>query len=620
MNHNNSQEFIFGLDIGTRTVIGVVGYQKGNKFSVVAVEQQEHRSRAMIDGQIHDVMKVVEVVQSVKKNLEKKVGFTLQKVGIAAAGRVLRTVEVHAEQFLEKDTIIEASHIHSLELQGIRTAYERLQTQLQSTHPDYFCVGYSVTRYYLNQYMMANLEGHKGNHISMDLIATFLPQIVIDSLYTVVKKAGLEVMYLTLEPIAAIEVVIPKEIQLLNLALVDIGAGTSDIAITKEGSIAAYGMIPVAGDEITEQILHQYLTDFETAENMKLDIESKAQISFKDILSMSHTIAKETLLETIRSTVDKIALEIANKILDLNGGKVPNAVFCVGGGSQVTGLIDGIAKHLGLPLERVVIRGLEVAAKRIEFSSLAAGPEMITPLGICMTSIIQRGNSFIEIIFNGESLSLFNTHSLAVIDAATYKGFDHTNLIGRKGRDLEFDVNGQKRKIKGEAGRAAEIFLNGQAVSLHHPIDQGDILVIKPARHGRDANMSIKDIIDIEVLNSGKTIISKINDREVPLETKIQFGDEIFLTFAEEGKQFLDKEEGESGFYIRVNGNPLYLPEKSTGYLFVDIFNYIDIDLTRPQGRIILLLNGKQAAFTDPIHFGDEIKIDWESSETERNE
>lgn len=620
MNHNNSQEFIFGLDIGTRTVIGVVGYQKGNKFSVVAVERQEHRSRAMIDGQIHDVMKVVEVVQSVKKNLEKKVGFTLQKVGIAAAGRVLRTVEVHAEQFLEKDTIIEASHIHSLELQGIRTAYERLQTQLQSTHPDYFCVGYSVTRYYLNQYMMANLEGHKGNHISMDLIATFLPQIVIDSLYTVVKKAGLEVMYLTLEPIAAIEVVIPKEIQLLNLALVDIGAGTSDIAITKEGSIAAYGMIPVAGDEITEQILHQYLTDFETAENMKLDIESKAQISFKDILSMSHTIAKETLLETIRSTVDKIALEIANKILDLNGGKVPNAVFCVGGGSQVTGLIDGIAKHLGLPLERVVIRGLEVAAKRIEFSSLAAGPEMITPLGICMTSIIQRGNSFIEIIFNGESLSLFNTHSLAVIDAATYKGFDHTNLIGRKGRDLEFDVNGQKRKIKGEAGRAAEIFLNGQAVSLHHPIDQGDILVIKPARHGRDANMSIKDIIDIEVLNSGKTIISKINDREVPLETKIQFGDEIFLTFAEEGKQFLDKEEGESGFYIRVNGNPLYLPEKSTGYLFVDIFNYIDIDLTRPQGRIILLLNGKQAAFTDPIHFGDEIKIDWESSETERNE
>ena len=57
---------------------------------------------------------------------------------------------------------------------------------------------------------------------------------------------------------------------MLNIALVDVGAGTSDISITREGSIIAYGMIPYAGDELTELIVQQYLVDFQTAEKMKL--------------------------------------------------------------------------------------------------------------------------------------------------------------------------------------------------------------------------------------------------------------------------------------------------------------------------------------------------------------
>lgn len=56
---------------------------------------------------------------------------------------------------------------------------------------------------------------------------------------------------------------------MLNLALVDVGAGTSDICITKEGSVIAYGMIPIAGDELTMAIVDKYLVDFDTAEAIK---------------------------------------------------------------------------------------------------------------------------------------------------------------------------------------------------------------------------------------------------------------------------------------------------------------------------------------------------------------
>lgn len=89
-----------------------------------------------------------------------------------------------------------------------------------------------------------------------------------------VELAGLNVANMTLEPIAAIQVAIPEMYRMLNIALVDVGAGTSDISITKDGSIIAFGMIPMAGDALTETIARHCLVDFGTAEQIKKMRES----------------------------------------------------------------------------------------------------------------------------------------------------------------------------------------------------------------------------------------------------------------------------------------------------------------------------------------------------------
>ena len=93
---------------------------------------------------------------------------------------------------------------------------------------------------------------------------------MVDGLYAAVGQAGLSVANMTLEPIAAINVAIPENYRMLNIALVDVGAGTSDISITRDGSIIAYGMIPHAGDELTEVIVQHFLVDFNMAESIKL--------------------------------------------------------------------------------------------------------------------------------------------------------------------------------------------------------------------------------------------------------------------------------------------------------------------------------------------------------------
>ena len=116
------------------------------------------------------------------------------------------------------------------------------------------------------QAVLLDVSRSSPQHLEAAVVATFLPSEVVDSLYAVMQKAGLEVASMTLEPIAALNAAIPADLRLLNLALVDIGAGTSDIAVCRDGSVVGYTMATVAGDEITEALMRACLVDFPTAE------------------------------------------------------------------------------------------------------------------------------------------------------------------------------------------------------------------------------------------------------------------------------------------------------------------------------------------------------------------
>ena len=159
----NSKDIVFALDIGTRTVIGVVGIQEKDKFKVIASEIIEHKSRAMLDGQIHDIEGVAQIVREVKERLEKKLGMTLSEVAIAAAGRVLKTYEVHVERECDPTKEIDLELVSSLELEGIQRAQMMFDDERTSEEQtQFYCVGYSVKNYYLNDYVTSTLPGHKG--------------------------------------------------------------------------------------------------------------------------------------------------------------------------------------------------------------------------------------------------------------------------------------------------------------------------------------------------------------------------------------------------------------------------------------------------------------------------
>lgn len=494
-------DLVFALDIGTRTVVGIIGEYIDDKFYLQDYVSIPHTKRAMVDGQVEDIKQVAKIVSQVKTKLEENNGIALTKVSIAAAGRALKTKQVTMEFDISDREALTEDMVKSMEIETIQKA----QAELDSTNTGrtiFYCVGHSIISYKLDDYKIISLEGHKGDKVSIELVAAFLPNIVVEGLYSVMDLNGLEVTSLTLEPIAAMNVIVPPEIRLINIALIDIGAGTSDIAIAKNGSVVAYAMATTAGDEITEEIIRTYLVDFNTAEMIKQSCSNgDKEVEYRDILGNPHTVKAEEISEMLTPAVDTLAETICAAIKEANGAS-PSAVFLVGGGSLIEGLTELVAEKLGIDETRVAIGGGDFL-KNVDECGAKLGAEYVTPIGIAVTSMLNQGYDFSVITVNDSKVRVFDTKQLSVYEALTIAGYKSNEIMGRSGRSLSYTLNGVRKTIKGGAMTPAEVFVNERPASIMTKVTQGDRIRITPAMSGQNAVAKLSDVLGYERFNDG---------------------------------------------------------------------------------------------------------------------
>ncbi len=702
-------QLVFGLDIGTRSIVGTVGYKRDDgHFVVVAQCGKEHETRAMLDGQIHDIGKVGNTIREVKERLEFKLTKRLEKVCIAAAGRVLKTIQVHTDTEFGTDRIITEEDIYALNSKAIEEAYKSF-TADNDSDMKFYCVGSSVVRYYMNDYSISNLESHKAKKIGVDMIATFLPDDVVDGLYKAVESAGLSVASLTLEPIAAIELAIPEKFRLLNIALVDVGAGTSDISITKEGTITAFGMIPIAGDSLTEMIAQHCMVEFNVAENIKRDAGEMEVVTYEDIMGLPQQISAKEIEELLYPAVTKMTDDVADKILELNGGKSVGAVFVVGGGGKIPGYTQALAEKLGIAPERVAIRGKEVMQTIVfEDTEMEQNSLLVTPIGICL-DFYKENHNFIFVSFNDTSVKLYNNDKLTIMDVAVQADYPSADLFPKSGKQLTFTVNGKTRFVRGEMGEGAVIALNGEPANLYTRIKENDIVRVLESTAGAPGQMKLEKLPEfkstfnvfvngqkvtlpkfpsvngnvittsydiqegdsIEFLdyvtvdhirttmdiNVADDVVCMVNNKEADEDTKIYENFEVIWKLLENPQEdWLDDEDDSYNvimeeqnndtnneahkaevtsvdaepvddkaaseeekppvptepvtIYVMVNGSPVAMSGKPK-YVFVDVFNFINFDLSKPQGAIVTTVNGHDANYMEELHDKDIIEIYW---------
>lgn len=653
---------IFALDIGTRKIVGLVMTRDNEGYKIVAARSIEHTTRAMVDGQIHDIEAVAQTIKKIKDLLEEDLGVKLEKAAVAAAGRALQTCR--GEAIRERDQLVEITvdEVRAIEAEAVQQAQRSLAQAGNSSEDssNYFCVGYSIVRYLLEGQEIGSLVGQTGHSATVEVIATFLPRVVVDSLYSSLKRVGLNIYSLTLEPIAAISVAIPSSMRLLNLALVDIGAGTSDIAIVKGGNIFGYAMVPMGGDELTEAVASQYLLDFNQAEKIKRELGLTDIITFNDILNNHMEITAGEIKESLTPLVKEITAEIARHILELNQ-KSPDAVMCVGGGSLTPGLTAELADALGMPRTRIGIKTREtLEAIKGEFDFLN-GPQGVTSLGIAFNSFDHPPLPLMKVYVNGREVALWNAGKINMMQALLSSGITLTNIYGRPGMGKTIEINGYVKVFKGDMGTSPVIKCNGENASLEAIISEGDIITFEKGQDGIDAMVSYQDINPGSsgyVYVNGEKIqlvpVIKVNgqpytsDKPIPDRAKVECARMNLLVdiLSQAGVEDYRLKEKVYNYYlnekamilkwmmisVKVNGAPARLdqtinPGAKIEYSLLneqprckDIVSCSDMDIkvtvngapiTLAASKCTVFINGKPLSEDETIMNGARLEIDW---------
>ena len=619
---------VFSLDIGTRSIIGVVGEVVDGKLHVVAIEKENHGQRSMLDGQIENIGQVAQVAKRVIERLEKRTKIRLARVCVAAAGRALKseaaafTLELPAVQPITEDDI---SH---LEAGAVSESEQAIVGQSDDQNDQYYMVGYTVTGYRIDGYPMSSIRDHSGKVLEAEVVATFLPRGVVDSLYAVVGKVGLEVASLTLEPIAALNAAIPADIRLLNLVLVDIGAGTSDIAICRDGSVVGYTMATIAGDEITELLMRTLLVDFETGEQLKMSLNQDKNITYTDILGLPHDTTPEELQEIVAPSVTNLAEEIAQRVLDLNG-RLPSAVFLAGGGCKLTGLREKVAEALKMDPNRVTTAGNHFQRNSYAEEYNLNDPEYATPLGIAISAGLGLINDSYVILLNGEPAKLFRSGSLIVRDLLMMNGYNYNDMMGRTGGNLTFTLNGERKFYRGALPIPPVILLNGELATLTDTVSAGDHLQFVPAKAGEDAVRRVSDVLGEDFKGS-----VTINGAKAKMDAVIHTGDDVWADRKETFSVPVEEAPAPKAaapapanadasatpaanandpgqIRVTLNGEKLMLFGKPGGepYYLMDLLKFSNLDFQNLDKPVELRVNGEPGQFQEVIKDGDSVEI-----------
>lgn len=530
-------DIIFALDIGTHSVVGVLARKINGICEIIDMRTVIHEKRCMSDGQIEDIMTVAEDIMKVRRELEDRNSIILSRACIAAAGRALKTVRASWEYKLDKEKLITEEILKTTELDAVRRTCAQYSSRMRDSASDsaaFYCVGHSVVSLTLDGFKVTKPEGHRGERLITDIITAFLPSYVVESLCAAVDEAKLEVASITLEPIAAMNAVIPQELRLINLALCDIGAGTSDVAVARDGSVVAYGMATTAGDEITEAIMKELLVDFNTAEMIKTSGDD--EITYDDVLLAEHNITRGRVEEITAPAVSELAKVIVDEIISANVTP-PQAVFLVGGSSKLPGLSKLVSEELQIDESRVIIGRKELFRGIKAPEEMTLGAEHTTPIGIALSSGEGVSYDFTTITVNGKRLRALDTNRLTVFEVLNLAKIKPESLMASAGASLSFTLSGEKITLRGKAPAPSEIIVNGVGASINTEVSKGDEITVIPARKGEDAFAKLSDYVDIksaksfnitafgEKLRAG--VIVTVNGREAIADRKIHEGDVV---------------------------------------------------------------------------------------------
>ena len=355
-----SSEIIVGLDIGTTKIAAIVG-RRGEFGKIEILGYGKTESIGVKRGIVSNIENTVQSIRTAIEEAEQKSGADITYVNVGIAGQHIKSVQ-------HRGSIIRESNEEEISQNGI-------DTLLNSMYNPNMIPGDEIIDVIPQEYIIDNEQGIRqpigmlGNSLEANFHIIIGQTTAAKNIYKCVKKAGLEVVDLILEPIASSNATLSEEEKEAGVVLVDIGGGTTDIAIFQDGIIRHTAVIPLGGDIITEDVKEGCTIIRKHAEELKVKFGSALANENKDeeivaIPGLRGRPPKEISLKNLASIVQARMEEIIEHIYYeiKNSGfekKMIAGIVLTGGGAllrhaaQLTEFMTGMDTRIGYPNEHL---------------------------------------------------------------------------------------------------------------------------------------------------------------------------------------------------------------------------------------------------------------------------
>jgi cell division protein FtsA len=382
-------ELIVGLDVGTTKICAVVAEPSGDTIEVIGIGT--HPSRGLRKGVVVDIEATVDSIRKAVDEAEMMAGCEISSVYAGIAGGHIKDREVRPgdlKRVIEQAQAIAIPADREV-IHVIPQEYE-LDGQDGIKHP----VGMSGVR------LIAKV------HIVTAAVTS--AQNVIKS----ANKAGLNVIDIVLEPLASAEATLAPDEKELGVALIDLGGGTTDVAVFGDGSIKHTAVLSLGGYHLTNDAAVGLRTPFDQAERIKRRFGCAAAryLPREELLTVPSVggrapreVSRKMLSEFLEPRVEEI-LSLVREELARTGhlDKIPSGIVVTGGTSALEGLPELAEEIFELPVRRGTPRGIGGLVDRVQ------GPEFSTAVGLALYGSKRLGKPRFR-VYDGSSFRKVRT-------------------------------------------------------------------------------------------------------------------------------------------------------------------------------------------------------------------
>lgn len=327
-----TDDYLVALDIGTEYVKALIGKVRGDEIDIIGVGRAHQNLSDMQAGAISDINAVVQNCNKALNEAERQAGKGVRSVVIGIAGELVKGTTLRVRIARKKSAlpmdIDEVEKIIGLvQERAYQKARQNLAWELGGKEVDVRLVNSALVNIEIDGYAVTNPVGFQGKDVVVQLYTAFAPMIHIGALERTAQELDMDLLAVAAEPFAVARSVIGDNVNAsMNAILMDVGGGTTDIAVINDGGVQGTKMFGIGGRAFTKGIAREMDYEFDLAEELKVGLTTNK--TPRNLVLKVENALKKTL-DVWASGVELALSEFT--MLD----NLPNRILLCGGGSSL---------------------------------------------------------------------------------------------------------------------------------------------------------------------------------------------------------------------------------------------------------------------------------------------